>query len=485
MNFTPQQLVGGTTYSHKTRVGNWYEDMETDENVMKNYLGGKEKGSLSFNITQDKYARSFKKVPQTFRADGTLEFGDKIMLANKFTKGFLSFDLGDKVATQEEAYACTSNPKVTEPVARSMFIIEREDEEDGFEGNKIHFGQKIRFRSNPIIIAKPLYLHSQQISPLGYSRFSRNQEVCMDVQKIYNTVWEVEHFDPNTRLEKMGLLVESNNPIIIKHCATCHYLASDLLEYRNDFGTEYEVNVHCYSAKNKSQNLELEAKGAISSGMPTKFVEEKNLWSICTSPDPKFDYEIEDDQKYTIQTLLKDLKAKLLQRGAYGIRGLGRIFRILDDNTNHQLDAFEFKNGLMDYGFALTDQQAEQVIKFFDKDNDGQVHFDEFLRYLKGDINEFRRGLIMQAYDKLDINGDGTVTLDDVAKLYDASQHPDVLSGKCTPEQVYQEFMSMWDTQEADGIVTRDEFIEYFRDVSASIDTDEYFKVMITNAWKL
>ena len=46
-------------------------------------------------------------------------------------------------------------------------------------------------------------------------------------------------------------------------------------------------------------------------------------------------------------------------------------------------------------------------------------------------------------------------------------------------------FMSLWDTQKADGIVTFDEFCEYFKDVSASIDTDEYFGVMMTNAWKL
>lgn len=31
MQFTPQQLQGGTKYSHKTRIGNWYEDMEFDE----------------------------------------------------------------------------------------------------------------------------------------------------------------------------------------------------------------------------------------------------------------------------------------------------------------------------------------------------------------------------------------------------------------------------------------------------------------------
>jgi hypothetical protein len=37
----------------------------------------------------------------------------------------------------------------------------------------------------------------------------------------------------------------------------------------------------------------------------------------------------------------------------------------------------------------------------------------------------------------------------------------------------------------ADGIVTFEEFCDYFKDVSASIDNDEYFAQMMKNAWKI
>ena len=92
--------------------------------------------------------------------------------------------------------------------------------------------------------------------------------------------------------------------------------------------------------------------------------------------------------------------------------------------------------------------------------------------------------MIKAAYDKLDVNKDGLVKLDDIAKIYDVSQHPDVIKG-ADPKEVYLKFMSLWDTQVQDGIVTFDEFCDYFKDVSASIDDDEYFKVMMMNAWKL
>ena len=36
-----------------------------------------------------------------------------------------------------------------------------------------------------------------------------------------------------------------------------------------------------------------------------------------------------------------------------------------------------------------------------------------------------------------------------------------------------------------DGIVTEDEFIEYYTNISASLDNDEYFALMMNNSWNL
>ena len=47
------------------------------------------------------------------------------------------------------------------------------------------------------------------------------------------------------------------------------------------------------------------------------------------------------------------------------------------------------------------------------------------------------------------------------------------------------EFMGLWDTEEKDGIVTLDEFCDYYKDISASCDTDEEFVAVVTAAYKL
>jgi len=60
-------------------------------------------------------------------------------------------------------------------------------------------------------------------------------------------------------------------------------------------------------------------------------------------------------------------------------------------------------------------------LDYFDRDKNGTVSYDEFLRFLKGDLNESRKAWIQKAYNKLDVNKDGLVKLDDIAQIYDAS----------------------------------------------------------------
>ena len=87
------------------------------------------------------------------------------------------------------------------------------------------------------------------------------------------------------------------------------------------------------------------------------------------------------------------------------------------------------------------------------------LDFNEFLRFLKGDINAAREEWIKKAYHKLDVTLDGVVTVEDIAQIYDASQHPEVIEGKKTEAQVFKEFMQQWDTKQRDGVVTFDEFL--------------------------
>lgn len=71
----------------------------------------------------------------------------------------------------------------------------------------------------------------------------------------------------------------------------------------------------------------MEFKGQITSDIPSKFQHDQNIWKIVTAPDATFDkVSEEDDTAFNIETLLKEVKTRILERSSFGIRGLGRIF---------------------------------------------------------------------------------------------------------------------------------------------------------------
>ena len=62
---------------------------------------------------------------------------------------------------------------------------------------------------------------------------------------------------------------------------------------------------------------------------------------------------------------------------------------------------------------------------------------------------------------------------------------PEVVNGSVTPKEVYLNYMSLWDTKDADGVVTFEEFCDYYKDVSAACDSDEAFANLMRSAWGL
>jgi len=65
------------------------------------------------------------------------------------------------------------------------------------------------------------------------------------------------------------------------------------------------------------------------------------------------------------------LRAKCLARGADGIRGLGRLFKIMDDSKDHRLDFEEFKKGVNEYGLNYSKDEMKELFNAFDENKSG------------------------------------------------------------------------------------------------------------------
>ncbi len=127
------------------------------------------------------------------------------------------------------------------------------------------------------------------------------------------------------------------------------------------------------------------------------------------------------------EDLLAKLKQKLASRGARGIIGLGKQFRIMDDNNNRSLDMYEFTKAMKDYMLGFSDGEIKSLFAFFDIDRSGGVDYDEFIRVIRGPMGPARKKIVAQAYNKLDKDRSGYIDIQDIKGVYNASKHPDVL----------------------------------------------------------
>ncbi|KAE9334637.1 hypothetical protein PF008_g13864 [Phytophthora fragariae] len=187
----------------------------------------------------------------------------------------------------------------------------------------------------------------------------------------------------------------------------------------------------------------------------------------------------------TVLQSLEILRDSLYEHGAKGIRGLGRKFRIIDDDGNRSLSLDEFGKAFKEHALELSEKEVEELFHFIDANSSGGVDFDEFLLAVRGELNERRTQLVLAAFKILDADGSGVVDLNDIKAKYSAKEHPDVLQGRKTEDEVLREFLDTFDGGEKDGKVHPSEFVRYYANVSASIDDDDYFELVIRNAWHI
>jgi len=63
------------------------------------------------------------------------------------------------------------------------------------------------------------------------------------------------------------------------------------------------------------------------------------------------------------------------------------------------------------------------------------------MKGVRGPLNAFRRSLILQAFDILDQERAGLISVGYIKDNYNANQHPEVKKGKKKEEEIYAEFL--------------------------------------------
>eukprot|EP00929_Paragymnodinium_shiwhaense_P115897 TRINITY_DN8505_c0_g1_i1.p1 TRINITY_DN8505_c0_g1~~TRINITY_DN8505_c0_g1_i1.p1 ORF type:complete len:549 (+),score=162.14 TRINITY_DN8505_c0_g1_i1:116-1762(+) len=201
-------------------------------------------------------------------------------------------------------------------------------------------------------------------------------------------------------------------------------------------------------------------------------------------------FKLDGDTEYKAKSAIARMREVLSLRagGFESLKAMGNQFRIIDRDRNQELSKEEYGIALdclfSSYNVKFSQAEKNSLFQLFDHDKSGTINYDEFVRGIRGDMNDFRVNWVKQAFALLDRDGSGVVDFVEMSQIYDVSQNPAVQTGKISPEDAMRAFMKHYD-ENLDGKITWEEFCENYQWVSASIDTDDYFELMLRNAWHI
>lgn len=188
------------------------------------------------------------------------------------------------------------------------------------------------------------------------------------------------------------------------------------------------------------------------------------------------------------RNIVEKVKARIIERGgASGLHGVTRLLKSMDTDGSKNLDRRELMQGLRAYGINnISDREMQVLFNHFDRDGSGRITIEEFLLGLKSGMSFERKQLVRKAFNLIDKTGDGMVKVEDILQLYNFSAHPNVISGRLSLEQAAEELLEHFERGgDIDGSVTWTEFLDYYKGISLSIDDDNYFELMMRNAWHM
>ena len=479
MDYTRQQMCGHKDYNLRTYTGNWREDVAREGDRMRNYLLKRASGELTGQKVQQRMSKALQPITLTPQhSDGHLRFGDIVMIQSAETKGVLSLD----VETESQGRPGNFDVSVSGgclPIARSVWtLMKAKDPNMEFykknkESDVVHYGQQLRL-VNTIMGESNLSIASESQGPNTCLRGNKTglerSEVTACVAGSLETLWLIHPAEVSWKVESEGYPVKTGDIVAFKAVKTNSYLSCEQGKKNNTFGFEEEVSTFHHKDQVTKQEC--------------KYIGARNTWGIvCAEAGSHFIPIHNGNQKSAIERV----RTKILQRaGNLGFRGLTRSLRIMDDDGNKKLSRREFKEGLKVYGIHIDVSELDAVFNTFDRDGDGAISVGEFVRTIRGPMNSRRLTLVNMAYERIDTDKSGCVSFAELKSIYgqNLSQHPNVMSGSKTEREVLLEFISCWD-KSGDGNVTPHEFQDYYNDISANIDNDDYFELMIRNAWHM
>ncbi len=194
----------------------------------------------------------------------------------------------------------------------------------------------------------------------------------------------------------------------------------------------------------------------------------------------KSELERKNDFQSLIQLLKNEIKIDNMTYSYLSI--------LLKNKQDPLTGTINFENFISCLNEAKINYNKKNIIDLYqllDIYNQNKVSIVEILSLLRGDLKTIRREVIIKIFAYIDSERKNYIEIDKLKRIFNPNNHPDVISGKKNPDEVYKEFIFSLNNfiiyKGINNKISFDDFIEFFSGISATFENDIIFNNMMNN----
>ena len=192
---------------------------------------------------------------------------------------------------------------------------------------------------------------------------------------------------------------------------------------------------------------------------------------------------------------IKKLRYLLANRGMKSIFIIQRMLYIYDKNQSGEIPFEKLCDIFEIYNINIAREEIFEFFEFLDKEHKGLIKYNDLIMILINNIIEDRIILIQNLFDKIR-KGKEYILLNDIKKYFNPDKYPDVLEQKKTSDEIAFDFIdsleifkeyniNLKNESIINGIMTYNDFENYFKEISLSINDDKIFDYIINFCWEV
>jgi len=289
-----------------------------------------------------------------------------------------------------------------------------------------------------------------------------------------------------------GAPIDVNEAFQFVHRQTNLYLTCDP---KNKIESEFGIELECFcdrTALNGKLGLMVsEFSGQSTAQTLAKPDSPTYSWHFvgAANPDASEDRRGVMPPAATRDQIIRELLMDVQARGVDGFWNLRAFFLALDKKAMNlgKIDRQDLISAMSAWGSSVEPRHLDTIINLVDTSGTGLVSWKDWIRLIRdsaGSLPESRQGILMNAFSVIDAKGTGSVSADDLAFCFSGADHPLCTVGELNEKDALAHmFMSLSTKGRLPASISYAQFADYFADLSACVDDDEYFGGLLNSIW--